>query len=272
MNEISNEMNKDRNLLVFKHNDLIQKAKYNLTALEQKLIIYAISKIKPTDKDLDKIEIRVEDFCAICGIDKTWFYTAFKEIIDGLDKKAYWIQTDEKLFKFRWFSEVEVSKGQVRLLLNTNLKRYLIDLQANYTAYELFNILALKSKHSIRLFEIFKSYSYRHHIAFDIDKLKELLYLENSYKNFAHFKQRVLDKAIEEINYYTELSVKYNAITKGRKVIKIEFYIERKEMSKLYESYQNTIDKLNEAAGQIKGQISMYDIFNGNDREVGGNG
>ena len=38
MNEISNEMNKDRNLLVFKHNDLIQKAKYNLTALEQKLI------------------------------------------------------------------------------------------------------------------------------------------------------------------------------------------------------------------------------------------
>ena len=48
-----NEMDKERSMLVVKHNDLIQKATYNLTALEQKLIIYAISKIKPTDRDRD---------------------------------------------------------------------------------------------------------------------------------------------------------------------------------------------------------------------------
>lgn len=259
-----NDMDKDRNMLVVKHNDLIQKAKYNLTATEQKLILYAISKIKPTDKELDKIEIRVEDFCSICGIDKTYFYTEFKEIIDNLDAKSYWVQTDEKLFKFRWFSEAEYvnGEGKVRVLLNTNLKKYLIDLKDHFTEYELYNILALKSKHSIRLFELFKSYSYQSYISFDIEEFRKLLYIDTvTYKNFNNLKVKVLDRAIEEINHYTELEVEYKTITKGRKVIEIAFYIKRKGTLDSYISYRNTIDKINEINGQIKGQMTIYDLF-----------
>lgn len=258
-----NEIDKERNMLVVKHNDLIQKVSYNLTATEQKLIIYTISKIKPTDKELDKIEIRVDDFCSICGIDKTYFYSEFKEIIDNLDNKSYWVQTDKKLFKFRWFSEAEYinGEGKVKVLLNTNLKQYLIDLKEHFTEYELYNILALRSKHAIRLFELFKSYSYQNYISFEIDNLKHLLYLEDNYKNFAHLKKYVLDKAIEEINEYTELEVEYKTITKGRKVIEIAFHIKKKDTLDSYISYRNTIDKINENSGQIKGQMTIYDLF-----------
>ena len=259
-----NEMDKERNMLVVKHNDLIQKASYNLTATEQKLIIYAISKIKPTDKELDKIEIRVDDFCSICGIDKTYFYTEFKEIIDNLDAKSYWVQTDEKLFKFRWFSEAEYvnGEGKVRVLLNTNLKQYLLDLKEHFTEYELYNILALKSKHSIRLFELFKSYSYQSYISFDIEEFRKLLYIDTvTYKNFNNLKVKVLDRAIGEINKYTELEVEYEAITKGRKVVEIAFHIKKKGTLDSYISYRNTIDKINEINGQIKGQMTIYDLF-----------
>lgn len=259
-----NEIDKDRSMLVVKHNDLIQKATYNLTATEQKLIIYAISKIKPTDKELDKIEIRVEDFCRICGIDKTYFYTEFKEIIDNLDAKSYWVQTDKKLFKFRWFSEAEYvnGEGKVRVLLNTNLKQYLIDLKDHFTEYELYNILALKSKHSIRLFELFKSYSYQSYISFNIEEFRKLLYIDTvTYKNFNNLKVKVLDKAIEEINKYTELEVEYKTITKGRKVVEIAFHIKKKGTLDSYISYRNTIDKINEDNGQIKGQVTIYDLF-----------
>lgn len=242
-----NETDKERSMLVVKHNDLIQKASYNLTATEQKLIIYAISKIKPTDKELDKIEIRVDDFCDICGIDKTHFYSEFKEIIDNLDAKNYWVQTEKKLFKFRWFSEAEYinGEGKVRVLLNTNLKQYLIDLKDHFTEYELYNILALKSKHSIRLFELFRSYSYQSYISFEVEEFKKLLFLEDNYKNFAHLKKYVLDKAITEINKYTELEVSYKAIKKGRKVIEIAFQIKKKGTLDGYISYRNTIDKIN---------------------------
>lgn len=258
---------KDRSMLVVKHNDLIQKVSYNLTATEQKLIIYVISKIKQTDKELDKIEIRVDDFCSICGIDKTYFYTEFKEIIDNLDNKSYWVQTDKKLFKFRWFSEAEYinGEGKVKVLLNTNLKQYLIDLKKHFTEYELYNILALKSKHSIRLFELFKSYSYQSYISFNIEKFRKLLYIDTvTYKNFNNLKVKVLNRAIEEINKYTELEVEYKTITKGRKVIEIAFHIDKKGTLDSYISYKNTIDKINENNGQIKGQITIYDLFKDN--------
>lgn len=243
-----NQIDKERNMIVVKHNDLIQKASYNLTATEQKLIIYAISKVKPTDKELDKIEIRVDDFCSICGIDKTYFYSEFKEIINNLDKKSYWVQTEEKLFKFRWFSEAEYisGEGKVKVLLNTNLKRYLIDLKEHFTQYELFNILSLKSKHAIRLFELFKSYSYKHYISFEIEEFRKLLHIDTvTYKNFNNLKVKVLDKAIGEINEYTELNIEYKTITKGRKVIEIEFYITKKDSLDRYASYSSTIEKLN---------------------------
>lgn len=262
-----NEIKKDRSLLVVKHNDLIQKVSYNLTAIEQKLIIYVISKIKANDKELDKIEIKVDDFCTVCGIDKTYFYSEFKETIDSLDNKSYWIQTDKKIFKFRWFSEAEYiyGEGKVRILLNTNLNQYLINLKKNFTEYEIYNILMLKGKHSIRLFELFKSYSYMHYISFKIDEFRKILCIDTvTYKNFNNLKVKVLDKAIAEINKYTELEVEYKAIRKGRKVIEIAFYIKRKEMLDSYTSYKNAIDKINKNIKQIKGEMNIYDLFREN--------
>lgn len=261
------EINKKRNMLVVKHNNLIQKVSYNLTATEQKLIIYIISKIKPTDKDLDKIEIKVNDFCSICGIDKTYFYSEFKKIIDNLDNKSYWIQTEKKLFKFRWFSEAEYinGEGKVRILLNTNLKQYLIDLKEHFTEYELYNILALKSKHSIRLFELFKSYSYQSYISFEIEEFRKLLCINTvTYKNFNNLKVKVLEKAIIEINKYTELEVEYKTIKKGKKIIEIVFDIKKKNSLDSWISYRNTIDKINEDNNKLKQTITMYDLFTDN--------
>ena len=39
----------DRNQYVVKANDLIRKTRYNLTTQQQKIVLFAISKIKPTD-------------------------------------------------------------------------------------------------------------------------------------------------------------------------------------------------------------------------------
>lgn len=259
-----NDIDKQRNMLVVKHNDLIQKASYNLSVVEQRLILFAISKIKPTDKELDRIEMKVSDFCSVCGIKKEHFYQEFKKIIDNLDKKTYWIETEEKVFKMRWFSEAEIIKGQakIRVLLNTNLKRYLLDLKEHFTEYELYNIIILKSKHSIRLFEIFKSYAYQSHISFNIDEFRKLLYIDTvTYKNFNNLKVKILDKVIEEINEYTELKITYDTETKGKKVIKINFHIERKETFDRYISYRNTIDKLNKESGLIEGQMRLDYLF-----------
>ena len=67
---------------VVKDNAIIQKARYNLSATQQKFLAYLISKIKPEDNELETYEIRVEDFCTLIGVDKNWFYSEFIKLID----------------------------------------------------------------------------------------------------------------------------------------------------------------------------------------------
>lgn len=251
----------ERLQLVVKRNELIQKAKFNLTATQQKIIAYLISKIKPTDKELERYEVSIRDFCLLCGINKDYFYTEIKDIIDNLDSKTFWVETEEKLFKFRWFSEVDVlkGKGKIRFLINSNIKEYLIDLKQNFTQYELYNILALKGKYSIRLYEWFKSYSYQHEKEIEINTLKRILFAEH-YKEYKPFKRRVIEPAIEEINHYTDLEVSYEKVIKGRTVTGLIFYIRFKDAFERFQSYQQTIDKINKKTGQIEGQRSLFDL------------
>lgn len=250
----------DGNKLVVKDNDLVRKAIFNLTVNQQKIIAYLISKIKPTDKDLDKYEITIKDFCTLCGIDRNKYYSELKEIVDNLDNKSFWVETETKIFKFRWFSEVEIIKGKgiIRLQLNSNIKKYLINLSQNFTAYELYNILALKGKYSIRLYEYFKSYSYMKEKEIDINEIKKILIAEH-YKNFKDFRNRVIDKSIKEINEYTDLQVSYKTIKHGKKVISLILYIKFKEPMDRYYSYIATKEVINQRTGQIKGQTSIYD-------------
>ena len=251
-----------RENLVVKDNTLIQKSKFHLTATEQKLVCYVISLIKPTDKALDKYTININDFAQLCGISPKNVYAEFRKMIDDLDNKSVWLTMGDKTFKFRWFSEAEYieKQGKVRLMLNSNMKQYLIDLSHSFTQYELYNILALKSKYSIRLYELFKSYSYQHTKDFEIEELKEILGADN-YKVYKDFKRRVLDKAIEEINIYSDLNVEYITKAEGsnHKINKIIFIITRKESFEGYIAYQKTIDEINRKNKQVKGQLSLFD-------------
>lgn len=257
-----NEEKKKRNELsnlVVKDNALIQKASYNLTAIQQKFIIYLISKVKPEsqEKELDDVEIKVSDFCEIAGIDTNYFYSEFINMIDDFDNnRSFWIDEDKQIYKFRWFSDTRYLKGKGTVCISfaKPLKQYLIKLTERFTQYELYNIMALKSKYAIRLFELFKSYSYQREKEFEIDELKILLNATN-YKNFNDLKKRVLEPSLKEINHFTELDINYTTKTKGRKVVSVKFIIVRKAVLESFKSYLNTIEKINERNKIIKGQM-----------------
>ena len=260
------ELNKKRGYSVVKHNDLIQKARYNLTVNQQKIIAYIISLIKPTDKELMMYEIHIADFCELCGIDKQHFYTEIKDIVDDLDNKSFWVETEDKLFKFRWFSEFEYlkKKGKIRIQLNSNLKKYLLEMYQYYTQYEIYNILAIRGKYAIRFYELFQSYfmsktAKRTVKEISLEELKKILIAEN-YDVYAAFRRRVLEPSLEEINMYTDLTVECNPIKENKTIIALEFDIKRKEYPSNYAAYKNTIDRINKKNKQVKGQMSIFDL------------
>ncbi len=259
------EIKAARTNYVAKDNELIQTASYKLTAEEQKLVCYVISKIKPSDRPFQHYTISALDFAEVCGIDKRNVYRDFKAIISSLQEKSRWVQIGDDVTLFSVFNEPTYNEkqGSISLYLNTRLHKYLLNLVeqgGNYTQYELWNVLSLKSKYSIRLYELFRSYSYQSKKEFEIDRLRGLLCVEN-YAKYAEFKRWVLDKAIAEINQYTDLKVSFKPIRTGRehKVVSIIFYITRKEPNEKISAYWKTVNRINSKNKQIKGQMSIFD-------------
>ena len=229
-----------RNELVVKHNDLLRKSRYTLSANEQKIIIYLVSKINADDKELKEIEINILDFCKVIGIEINGdAYNRVKETIKSLADKSWWLTfTEKKETLFRWINEAEIEKGNgiIKLQLSNHLKPYLLELKQNFTKYELINVLSLRSKYSIRLYELLKSYLWQGGWQVSVKEIRELLETEGKYKEFKDFRKRVLNPAIEEINGYTDLQIKMTTLKSGKTISHLHFKIDEKL------GYQMTID------------------------------
>lgn len=221
----------DRNQLVSKSNTLVRKARYSLTAQQQKIILYMVSRIKPGAEDFDTYEFDLKDMCMLFGITNNGKnYANFKRNIEALVKKTFWIETERSDYLIQWVNEVELRKGDatVRLRFDSRLKPYLLDLRDNFTAYPVENILCMESGYSIRLYEILKSYAYIGEYEDTIEHLKELL-ASADYDRFNNFKVKVLEVACNEINLYTDIEVSYKPIRTSRTITGIKFSIRKKE-------------------------------------------
>lgn len=237
------EISKKREYLVVKGNDLIQKNRFELSLQEQKTVAFICSMIKPVDA-ADKAngvpyqleyEFNIRDYCKVCGIDYDAGknYADVKAVLKHLRDRSMWLTLEDGSETLvGWLAKVTTNKrsGIAKIKLDEDLVPYLFDLGQKFTQYQLYNILAMKSAFSVRIYELLKSYAFQKSKTFDIDELKRLLGVENikSYVRFPDFRRYVLEKAQEEINEVTDLNISFEPVTKGRKVVKVKFRIDVK--------------------------------------------
>lgn len=248
------EVSTIQNYKVVKQNDLIQKSRYNLSMQEQKIILYLITKIKPEDTDLHLYEFKIKDFCEICGIDITSGknYAMLKDTIKKLADKSNWvtIKTEDEgevETLLRWIEKPYIDKksGTIKIRLDRDMKPFLMELKERFTVYNLYYTLAMKSKYSIRLYEILKSYEFQKSCTFEIEELKKILCAEN-YRLFGHLKEKVIDISMREINDFGDISVNYEVKKQGRKVHKIRFTIKtKKDIIEQLKTFSKIEKKLN---------------------------
>lgn len=235
---------------VVKHNQLIQHSRHNLSTQEQKIVLFLITKIKPEDTDLHLYEFKIRDFCDICGIDLSGGnYVLLKETIKKLADKSIWITLDDgRETIIRWIDRpyIDDKSGTIQIKLDELMKPYLLELKEHFTTYSLYFTLAMKSKYSLRIYEILKSYQNMGQIEFEIEHLKKMLFAEK-YELFGDFKRKVLDIAMREINELGDIFIKYELEKKSHKFHKIKFYIKMKsEIDERMETFKKIEEKLYE--------------------------
>lgn len=244
-----------REYTVVKGNELIQRSRFDLSLPEQKTIAYICSLIKPVSV-LPKnqtvpyqleYQFNIRQYCKICGIDydNGKNYADFKAILKKLRDRSMWLtMEDGSEVLVGWLAKVTTNKksGIVEVKLDEDLVPYLFDLGQRFTKYQLKNILGMKSQFSVRFYEIAKSYEFKQAITFDLDDLKRQLMVDDvpSYANFKDFRKKVLEPAEREINDLTDISISFQPIKRGRKVVQIQLSIQKKEIFEAWKAELKT--------------------------------
>lgn len=232
-----------RGYLVVKGNGIIQESRFkpgrnmggSLTMQEQKVLLYVISKIKPEDTELGEQVFDIQEFCEVCGLrGRGEIYRELRRTVQRLRDRSMWVTLEDGTEALvSWISKAKMSSksGKIIIQIDQDMKPYLLQLKTNFTAYQLRNVVRMKSKYGIMLYELLKSYEYMgHSVQMGLYYLKELLDC-TSYESFTNFKTRVIKPALDDINNYSELAVHAEYIKTGRQYTDIVFHCVNLEYS-----------------------------------------
>lgn len=227
------EHEEQRQYYVVEHNDLISKARQDLTARELKIMDFVISKIKPSDTNFTKVNTSMYELTKVLNLKRNGKnYSDLAKNIGDLRKKEVLIYNKNKksITQTGWVSEATYEEnGQIEILLSSKLAPYLLGLKENYTQYLLHDTVQLNSKYAILLYKLMREA--------DKDRGKKITILQGTPADFMEWlgapksytygrlKDNILNKAIEEINLkIDDMDLELFQARRGRQVVLVEIH------------------------------------------------
>ncbi|KZA75786.1 Replication initiation protein [Acinetobacter baumannii] len=218
---------------VVKSNQVIE-ASYQLSAVEQRIVLAAISRIPKnqpiTDDEL--YPVSVDELKQLDVHEKT-AYRDLKEGINRLYERSINLSIDDKSIKMRWVQEIQFldSQSVIGIRFSKPILPFISNLSREFTKYALSDIAGINSGYGIRIYELLVQYRQIGKREISVESLRTMLELGKKYPLFADFKKRVIDTAIDQINEYSPLKVTYEQKKTGRKVTHIIFSFKEKSKS-----------------------------------------
>lgn len=217
----------DEKKLVIKSNKIIE-ARYKLTVLEQKLILFLLTQIKKDDTNFKIFRVKIAQLANFLNIESKDIYRKIKVVTRKMIGRELILRNDEKELQLSWLASAEYFEGQgiVELEISEKLKPFLLQLKEQFTKYQLKNVIQFKSIYSFRIFELLKQYEMVGSRIFLIDELREILDIRaDKYPRYNDFRKRVIEKAKNELDSHSDITFDFKEIKDSRKVNGIEFTI-----------------------------------------------
>ena len=276
-----------KNELVVKDNLLIN-ASYNLEVTEQRLILLAIINARQTGNGItadSKLEIHASDYASRFDVTNDGAYRALKNAVLNLFDRQFSFKEEDKngkngTVKSRWVSRIKYidDSATLEITFAPDVVPLITRLEQHFTSYQIKQVAQLTGKYAIRLYELLIAWrEVGKTPVLEIDDFRFKLGIEpHEYKQMGHFKSRVLEPAIKQINEFTDITVTYEQQKSGRTITGFEFKFKLKNQSpkeKKISKDQNTIDMF---AGMTPKQVLLFakklaydDQFGGRVGEVG---
>lgn len=265
-----------KNELVVKDNALIN-ASYNLETAEQRLIMLAVINARETGQGItadSKLEIHASDYAKHFNVSTDAAYKVMKEAVNNLFERKFSYVAEYKktgktgVVRSRWVSRVFYvdSLAILEITFAPDVVPLVTRLEEHFTSYQLKQVSNLTSKYAIRLYELLIAWrEVGKTPQIELSEFRQKIGVENGeYERMHHFKARVLEPAIKQINEHTDITASYEQHKRGRTISGFSFRFKQKQQPKKIESKrdQNTADlftKMTDAQRHLFGNKLAHD-------------
>ena len=231
------EIEKLKKREIIKIDNKLVKSKFDLkTPEELKIFLIVLAQINADDDEFKAHKIHIKELENLTGKKKN--ERQLKAIADKMLKKTIFVEDLNGWTGYSLFSKIRYIRKEAVLVISFHdeLKPFLLNLKENFTKAKLENVLGLKSNYSIRMYLLLKQFLKIGKREFEIEKLKEILQVHKikSYSDFFNIRNKILDKARDEINQKTDLIVDYKTEARAhtKKITHIIFTIKEKKQKK----------------------------------------
>ena len=226
---------KTKKEIILENFETIQKCRYSFTALENKVLLYVISKIQSENSNT-YYEFSCKEFRSLMGWDENSPYTKFKSAFARIFRQHFTISLSNTAEAIVWwFNTVRMDKGRevIRVTFHEDMLPYLVNIKNSHLLSPdvLKGIIRMRGKYSSRIYEALEKNQKNNNTLefevgtgseFDIQKIiadteidsetgKAITKIPDYWNRWTSFRKDVLDKAVEEINTLTDINVLYTA-------------------------------------------------------------
>ena len=135
------------------------------------------------------------------------------------------------------------NEATVKFMFANAIIPMLVELERNFTSYEIEQVAHLRSRYAMRLYECLIRFKASKTLTITLDELRfRFGLLPDEYILMSNFKNRVLDLAVREINANTDITVSYDQHKQGRTITGFTFKFKQKAKVKTAKAEQDKRD------------------------------
>ncbi len=234
-------------VLIKKSNNLVE-SRYKFDIWETRFFLSILSQIRKDDTDLRPYRIWYKDIIKTFGLTSGDAYASLREAAKSLIRKpvrtSYNVDGVLREQEVTLITEIDYlvsgtkteNHEYIDVVVQEKMKPLLLQLQKNFTAYDLRNVVKL-GVYSVRIYEILKQYESIGSRTLMIAEMKTMFDLKHEYQKYNDFYRWVIKPSEDEINNYTDLLIlNIEKQKEGKKVVSLRFKFRRKtdaELSKM---------------------------------------
>lgn len=223
---------------VEKRNDLNEVRANHMTIQQLRFFAIYLSKINARDISTRKVRFSLDEFQKIMGLGKLNI-SSLKSVTTSLLQQVVNVPLEGGGYKsFQLFKKCVVNQDEygawfVEFDAHDDALPLFFSFKEKYFIYEVGNVLRLASSNQIRMYEVLKQrQKMKQPVRIELKTLREYLGIKDKeYPDFHDFKRRVLETTKTELENQTDITFSYEKVTRGRKVIAIDFFIRKNEKS-----------------------------------------